>query len=894
MSHHLTTSILFIGTLSLEWEESPLVPDVQRLKLEKQLLDQATVPDAQGRLLWLITLGLSPTDIPLSPALSFWRDIVAGWIHQVRTDPESDNKRDSITVPLDEATAYELCSRMPPMIGSDQADASFFKSIWDDITQAFRTGISGFKGSVDDFFNSLTPNAPHIDRIHFHMVENRNDTERPFAFLATYTTRIDKHGKTRHQPLRHALEEFAGNSRKMFELLATVNKIAKDNSLIHSMVESGDLFRMIGFTADEAFAFLEGVTTFEAAGILCRIPRWWKKGPRQAAITLSLGSKTPSRVGSDALLNFKPSLTIDGETLSEKEIQRLLERADSLVFIKGKWVPVDLDSLRKTLDDFKNAKKKASRGTVSFAEALKLIAGIHSAEAKSALPKAEIKTGDWLASILEKMANPNLIRTTSPAPRLKAHLRHYQQAGLNWLGFMYSLGFGVCLADDMGLGKTVQMLAHLQKLRKKDRTSLIIVPASLLENWRTEITRFTPDISFVIIHPQAGEGVDIDALEKKIHRYDCAITTYGMIRRCGWISRFQWFYVVCDEAQAIKNPGTAQTKAVKALHCSFRCAMTGTPVENRLSDLWSIFDFINPGLLGSFSAFRQFIKNIDSCPEGYGRLRSVVRPYILRRSKTDKTIINDLPEKVELKTWCTLSKQQTILYRRLVDKLDDELSGTTDIKRKGIILNYLIRFKQLCNHPDHYTGENGEFSKHESGKLQRLAELCLPIAERREQMLIFTQFAEIVPPLSRFLQTQFGYNGVTITGATSVANRRKAVETFQSDTYVPFFILSLKAGGVGLNLTAANHVVHFDRWWNPAVENQATDRAFRIGQKKSVMVHKFICKGTVEERIDLLIDDKKQLADKVVSTAGEKWITEFDDTRIKEMFKLTIDSAHKV
>jgi len=890
MSNHLTTSILFTGTLSLDWEESSLASDARRLKLEKQLLNQAARP-AQSRHLWLITLGLSAADIPLSPALRFWRNLAASWIHQVRTDPESDNKRDSITVPLDDAAVYEFCSNMPPMIGSDRADASFFREIWNCITQVFRANISVYKGSIDDFFNSLTPDAHHIDRIHFHLVENRNDANRPFAFLATYSTRIDKQGRTRHQPLRHALEEFAGNSRKMLELLATVNKVAKNNSLIHSLVESGDLFKMIGFTTKEAFSFLEGVATFEAAGVLCRIPRWWNKGPRQAAIALNLGNKTPSRVGADALLKFKPSLTIDGEPVSETDIRQLLERAESLVFIKGKWVPVDLESLQKTLEDFKAAQKKAEHGNISFAEALRLMAGIHTVGETTLPPGAEIKTGDWLASILEKMANPDIIRKTPPSSELRAHLRHYQQVGLNWLGFMHSLGFGVCLADDMGLGKTVQMLAHLQKLQKKGRTSLIIVPASLLENWRAEITRFTPDLSFVIIHPQAGEGPGTDALEKEVHRYDCAITTYGMIRRCDWIASYRWFYVVCDEAQAIKNPGTAQTKAVKALHSTFRCAMTGTPVENRLADLWSIFDFINPGLLGSFSVFRSFVKRIDSFNDGYGKLRSVVRPYILRRSKTDKTIISDLPEKIELKTWCMLSKQQAILYQRLVDKLEGELSGAAGIRRKGIILNYLIRFKQLCNHPDHYTGDSGEFSLHESGKLQRLAELCLPIAERREKMLVFTQFAEIVPPLSRFLQEQFRCAGVTITGATSVTNRRKAVETFQSDAYVPFFILSLKAGGVGLNLTAANHVVHFDRWWNPAVENQATDRAFRIGQKKNVMVHKFICKGTVEERIDLLIDDKKLLADKVVSSAGENWITELDDSRIKEMFTLTMDSA---
>jgi len=461
---------------------------------------------------------------------------------------------------------------------------------------------------------------------------------------------------------------------------------------------------------------------------------------------------------------------------------------------------------------------------------------------------------------------------------------------LNWLNFLHTLGFGICLADDMGLGKTVQILAHLQKLKEKGRTSLIVVPASLMENWRREIDKFTSDLRAVIIHPQVLKDTPVHDIREHVGSYDIAITTYGMLTRYPWLAEYQWFYVVCDEAQAIKNSLTKQARAVKALKCAHRAVMTGTPVENRLADLWSLFDFINPGLLGSFNEFKNYAKGLSDHPEGYGRLRRVVHPYILRRSKTDKTIIRDLPDKVEMKTFCPLSKAQTIIYQDLVRRLDKDLNDTEGIRRKGVVLGYLMKCKQVCNHPDHYSG-SGMFDAKESGKFKRLAELCETIREKREKVLVFTQFKEIIGPLSAFLQSVFGASGLILHGSTSVRRRRETVDRFQSAEYTPFFILSLKAGGIGLNLTEANHVIHFDRWWNPAVENQATDRAFRIGQKRNVTVHKFICKGTIEEKIDALIEDKKSLAGEIIPSAAENWITEMNDSQVRNLFRLTLTSA---
>jgi len=890
MSQHLVTSILFDGSLALEWEESALADSHDRQRLERLLLDVSKThrPVRPGR--WLLVLGLSERGIPLSPSLDFWRAFAERWIHQARTTPEIEEQRDALTVELADAEASIFLQRMPAMVGIDRADMGFIQNIWRSIQTAFAADIGDFKGSVEDYFQKTAPGPRHMDRIHFHLVENRKDEQRPFAFLATYTTRVDEQGRTRHLPLKHALEECRNRKDKLLELLATVNKVARKNALIASLVESGELFHPVAFKPDDAFAFLNGVPDFEAAGILCRIPRWWK-GARKVSVALSVGNAAPSRLGYDALLDFNAGLHLDGMELSEAEARRILENAEGLALIKGRWVAVDTESLRKTLDTLKQAGRLADSDQLSFADAMRMLMGAKDAgSAGLSSENVEVTCGDWLKSVLQKMTAPALIRQTEPSPHLKAELRPYQQQGLNWLNFLHTLGFGVCLADDMGLGKTVQMLAHLQCLKEKGRTSLVVVPASLLENWRREIEKFTPNLRAVIIHPQASQDFSIEALQHEIASYDIAITTYGMLSRCSWIASHQWFYVICDEAQAIKNPATKQAKAVKAVKCAHRGVMTGTPVENRLTDLWSLFDFINPGLLGSFAEFKRYAKGLDDHPEGYGRLRRVVHPYILRRSKTDRTIISDLPDKVEMKTFCSLSKAQTVIYQDLVRRLDHELKEVDGIQRKGVVLAYLMKCKQICNHPDHYSG-SGAFAADDSGKFERLAELCDTIHEKRERMLIFTQFKEIIEPLASFLERVFGAPGLTLHGSTSVKRRKEAVDRFQSGEYLPFFILSLKAGGVGLNLTEANHVVHFDRWWNPAVENQATDRAFRIGQKKNVMVHKFVCKGTIEEKIDALIEDKKRLAGEIVPEAAENWITEMTNDQVRDLFRLTLTGA---
>jgi len=389
--------------------------------------------------------------------------------------------------------------------------------------------------------------------------------------------------------------------------------------------------------------------------------------------------------------------------------------------------------------------------------------------------------------------------------------------------------------------------------------------------------RFTPDMHFYIAHGNIGAGQLCDIF--------LTVTTYGMIARDERFQSVNWDYIMLDEAQAIKNPSAKQTKAVKMLQGRYKIAMTGTPVENRFSDLWSLFDFINAGLLGNFSEFRKFTKSLSDSGTGYRRLRDMISPFILRRLKTDKTIINDLPDKIEAKEYVPLSKNQIALYRSLVKDLEKTLGESEGIERKGVVLSALTKFKQICNHPDQYLGQS-EYKEDLSGKFIYLRQLCETIYEKRERVLVFTQYREMTGPLSEFLSQIFHKKGLVLHGGTQVKKRTELVEQFNGENYVPFMVLSLKAGGVGLNLTAANHVIHFDRWWNPAVENQATDRAFRIGQNKNVMVYKFICSGTVEEKIDIMIEDKVKLAGDIIGDGGETWITEMTNEQLVNLFRL--------
>ncbi|MGD2014059.1 MAG: DEAD/DEAH box helicase, partial [Desulfobacterales bacterium] len=769
------------------------------------------------------------------------------------------------------------------------------KTVWSKLNSEFCRAIKAYKGTVAEFIRTYSPEVHLVGRVFFHLVENK-DEDHPFAFLATYSTRLNQQGKSKHLPLKYALKEYESDRDKLLELLATVHLAAGQSPLLSQLLDSGELFHPMTWSSAKAFSFLKEVAVYENCGILCRIPNWWQGKPKSVGINISVGDTKPSLVSMDEILNFDIRLVLGDSEISPQEAKRLLQESEGLAFIKNKWVVVDPEKLRQTLDAYEKAKKMMAEQGLSLKEAMRLqLTPEKLLDASAAEVNCSVSSGRWLESVLKKLRNPNLISAVKPGRAFKAALREYQQKGLNWLLFLHSLRFGACLADDMGLGKTVQVLAFLHIVKsglKKSvsphRASLLVIPASLISNWVNEISRFAPGIKYFVAHPSANSNTRTVATDKKsLNTFDLVITTYALVQKYTWLQTYSWNYVILDEAQAIKNPATKQARAVKSLSCRNRIIMTGTPIENRLSDLWSLFDFLNPGLLGNINEFKTFSKKLSRNPSGYSRLRKLIRPYILRRLKTDKTVISDLPEKIEMRTYAALSKKQILLYKNLTLEIKETIAQTDGIQRKGIILSSLMKFKQLCNHPDQYLGSSG-YGEEESGKFVRLREICETIYEKREKVLVFTQFKEITQPLAEFLSGIFQHEGLILHGSIPVGKRKKTIEKFQSPAYVPFMVLSLKAGGIGLNLTEANHVIHFDRWWNPAVENQATDRAFRIGQKKNVVVHKFLTKGTVEERIDMMLQEKTRLSQDVIAAAGESWITEMKDDQLLDLFKLTL------
>jgi non-specific serine/threonine protein kinase len=602
----------------------------------------------------------------------------------------------------------------------------------------------------------------------------------------------------------------------------------------------------------------------------------------------------------DALLDFRMEVTLDGETLTPAEIKRLLAQTDGLAFIRGKWVEIDRDRLTRTMEQFEAVERRATTEGLSFGEAMRMVAGAGiAADDPAAQADADwgrAVAGPWLGETLAALRRPDGKLQIDPGRSLQGTLRPYQHAGLRWLYLLTRLRLGACLADDMGLGKTIQVLSLLLVLKQeaadRRKPSLLVAPASLLANWAAEIARFAPGLRALVIHPSAMPPDQLKAADaKSLAEADLAITSYGFLARAPWLVATDWRLAVLDEAQAIKNPAAKQTRTVKQLRADVRLALTGTPIENRLGDLWSIFDFINPGLLGSAKQFSAFTKGLGEGPKSsYGPLRELVRPYILRRLKTDKTIIADLPDKTEVKTFCALSRRQVALYQEAVQELASSLGDADGMQRKGIVLAFLMRLKQICNHPSQWLGD-GAWAEDDSGKFARLREIGDVAASRQEKALVFTQFRETTGPLASFLASVFGRPGLVLHGDTAVKKRQELVRQFQEDERVPYFVLSLKAGGSGLNLTAASHVIHFDRWWNPAVENQATDRAFRIGQTKNVLVHKFVCRGTIEDKIDLLIESKSALAGDILGGGAETALTEMKDEDLMKLVRLDLNAA---
>ena len=860
----------------------------------------------------------------------FWREFAEAYLTALAHAPEPSAGQVSAEVAAPADLFFGLTLRIPAMRGAEYAAPEIFAKLWSELDGVARAEAQT-AGGLKTWLGQINPALHLLGKVTFHLAENKRSPATPFAFMATYTHRLSAAEKPVHLPLARALQEYAGakNQAALRSLLEPVQRAAERSAWTREALESRRVFQPQAWTPAQAHAFLREVPALEASGISTRIPNWWQagRGPRPK-VSVRIGDQKNSSFGVDSLLQFSIETSLDGAPLTQEEWRALMNSTDGLVLLRGQWVEIDRDRLQREMARFREAQDLAEREGLTFAEAMRLLAGVRLGDAtageagsEAAADWSQVVAGGWLREALEHLRQPDTAATFDPNEHLNAQLRPYQAAGVKWLWFLQSLGLGACLADDMGLGKTIQVIALLLRLKhgeapansrsnrgeeaqienaESENTSpptLLITPASLIANWKSELARFAPSLRVAFAHPSetpAAEWRDEAAAKKFMAGQDVIVTTYGNVPRLDWLAARQWQIIVIDEAQAIKNPGAKQTRALKRLRARARIALSGTPVENRLGDLWSRYDFLNPGLLGLAAEFSRYVKAIQNAePPDFAPLRQLVRPYLLRRLKTDRSIISDLPDKTELTAFCALGKKQAALYeksvRELAEKLDEAEAG---IQRRGLVLAFLMRFKQICNHPSQWLGD-AAYGAEDSGKFQRLAELGEEIASRQEKLLVFTQFREMTEPLAARLREVFGRPGLVLHGSTPVKERQNLVASFQRDDGPPFFVLSLKAGGTGLNLTAASHVIHFDRWWNPAVENQATDRAFRIGQKRNVLVHKFVCRGTIEERIDALITDKKNLAESVLSTeaGAETLLTEMSNDELLRFVTLDLKTA---
>jgi SNF2 family DNA or RNA helicase len=653
----------------------------------------------------------------------------------------------------------------------------------------------------------------------------------------------------------------------------------------------------VKLNTESAYQFLRQYAyLLEQSGFGVFLPAWWQKPALRLGARLKLKPRTGAEgpgsglLGLNSIVAYEWEIALGDTVLSREEFKKLARLKVPLIKIRGQWVELKPDEIEKALAFF----NKGAAGEMKLGEGIR--AGLGQEILEAGVPVIDVGAEGWIKDFLDTFSRgvDRMPAIESPAG-FQGHLRPYQVTGISWMAFLRQFGLGACLADDMGLGKTIEfisLLLYLQEKNQLEGPSLLVCPMSVVNNWKREAERFAPSLRILVHH---GSGRDMgDTLVQKAKKQDIVITTYSLAHRdAQYLSRIDWECLALDEAQNIKNPSSKQSQAMRKLNSRFRVALTGTPVENRLSELWSIMEFLNPGYLKSAQDFHtRFVTPIEKYRSltHTERLKHLIQPFVLRRVKTDKNIISDLPDKIETKVFCNLTGEQATLYEAIVKEMLEKIKNSEGMERKGLVLSTLLKLKQVCNHPAQFLQDRSVLPGR-SGKLLRLEEMLEEILAEGDKALIFAQFAEMGKMLKQQLQETYTCEALFLHGGTPRKERDAMIERFQNDHRGPsLFILSLKAGGLGLNLTAANHVFHYDRWWNPAVENQATDRAFRIGQKKNVQVHKFVCLGTMEERIDEMIEQKKELARNIVGT-GEAWLTEMSTEQLKEVLKLSREAV---
>ncbi len=883
-------------------------PDAGGTVLPESLLHGFRESLAESTAAGLVALANASWPAELPATLAFWRSWVRLFFRTAcHTESEPGPAWRTLPIPSDDELAA-LVASAPPMVGLEYVTAPALIQSWEELgAHVAEQSTADPEGPVA-WLHRVNPLAHLVGKVTFHLAENKRDPDHPFAFLATFAHKLSAQAKPQHRPLAEALKQsFAAHDHEQLDrLLEPVRRAAEQSPLVAELLKSKRLFAAQTWTATEAYRFLQESPLMEAAGVVIRLPNWWSaRRPTRPQVKVRLGQKEPSTMGFDSLLDFHAEVVLEGETLTPEELKRLLAESPGLTLLRGKWVEVDQQKLQQALDHWRKVSEAHPQG-MQMIEGMRLLAGAQidpsdGTDDERVNEWSALVAGDWLQSTLKRMRTPDHSDECQPGRDLQATLRPYQAEGVRWLWFMTELGLGACLADDMGLGKTIQVLDLLLQRKRaagkqKAPPSLLVVPASLIGNWKQEAAKFAPTLRVCYVHRSEMEADELIRRTRDpatgFAEYDLVVTSYGMVRRQPWLEQMKWSLIILDEAQAIKNAGSAQTRSIKKLSGQRRMVMTGTPIENHVGELWSLFDFSSPGLLGSAGEFQRYVKRLNKQREGqaFAGLRRLVQPYILRRQKSDPTIAPDLPDKIEMRTECGLTLPQTVLYAKAIEDLEKQLKEKSGMERRGLVLSALMQFKQICNHPSQFLRES-DFNPDHSGKFLRLGQLCEPIFERQEKMLVFTQFQSMCDPLAEYLASLFGQPGLVLHGGTPVKRRSELVKEFQNNAARPYFVISLKAGGSGLNLTAASHVVHFDRWWNPAVENQATDRAFRIGQKRNVLVHKFVCRGTIEERIDAMINDKRAVADQVLDGEGGPKLTEMPDDELLKFVALDLGRA---
>ncbi|HLB11767.1 MAG TPA: DEAD/DEAH box helicase [Dehalococcoidia bacterium] len=787
--------------------------------------------------------------------------------------------------PLAQRWLSALFSQNPVIEASSEEKASFVKGMrsW---TAQLRPPIAAFRTCFrleppEDLGQTGPPAKTHPWTVSFHL----QATEDRSLLVDASAVWKERSGaltflKRRFENPQERLLADLGRASRLFPALETSLKSPRPVAC--------------KLAVDQAYAFLrESAPLLEESGFGVLAPPWWQKPAARLGVRLKVRSKDGGNVagrglGISSLVDYDWEVSLGGEKLSREEFERLAALKVPLVQVRGQWVELHSQDIEAAIRFFDR-----KRGDLSLSEALRL--GLAGDTSETGIPVVGLTGEGWVGELLGEMASGVTMRELPAPESFHGSLRPYQVRGYSWMAFLDRFGLGACLADDMGLGKTIQIIAlllHERSASVRPGPTLIIAPMSVVGNWQREIERFGPVLR-VMVHHGAGR-LSGRTFARQAKKHDVVISTYPLaLRDQAHLAAVSWERLVLDEAQNIKNPSAKQTQAIRSLKVNRRLALTGTPVENRLSDLWSIMEFLNPGYLGSAGRFRaSFAIPIERYrdTESMGRLKRMVQPFLLRRLKTDPAVIQDLPDKMEMKVFCNLTKEQASLYQAVVKDMIEKIDAKDGIERKGMVLAALTKLKQVCNHPAQFLQDGSPLSGR-SGKLLRLVEMLEEALAEGDRALVFTQFAEMGQMLKGYLPDALGREALFLHGGTPRKARDEMVRRFQDGVNgPPVFILSLKAGGTGLNLTAASHVFHFDRWWNPAVEAQATDRAFRIGQKRNVQVHKYVCVGTLEERIDQLMEDKKELAESVVGT-GEGWLTEMSTEQLRDFLALSSEAV---